>query len=72
MEINNEQNSGRKMSEAEKQSVIETLWFQWYFIRPKTAEGNITRRQPNITGIVYLRVQCQLMSLFFENFLCGD
>ena len=26
MEINNEQNSGRKMSEAEKQSVIEKLW----------------------------------------------
>ena len=51
-------------------SVIENLQFQCYFIRPKTAEGNITwtlvqislrsnraRRQANKTGVVSLQVQ---------------
>ena len=31
---------------AYQQSDIETLRFQWYFIRPKTAEGNITWAKP--------------------------
>ena len=34
-------------------SDIETLRFQWYFIRPKTAEGNITCRKTNITAKQY-------------------
>ena len=58
-------------------SVIETLWFQWYFIRPKTAEGNITwtlvqislrsnitRCKANKTGVVPVRIQ-RLGVLFF-------
>ena len=57
-------------------SDIETLRFQWYFIRPKTAEGNTACRKTNITakqynspkanktGVVSLRVQ-RLRSAFF-------
>ncbi len=58
-------------------SVIETLRFQWYFIRPNTAEGNITwtlvqislrsnrtRRKANKTGVVSVRIQ-PLSSVFF-------
>ena len=46
MEINNEQNSGRKMSEAEKQSVIEKLWLI-YFNDTLYGEGLISESERN-------------------------
>lgn len=46
MEINNEQNSGRKMSEAEKQNVIEKLWLI-YFNDTLYGKGLISESERN-------------------------